>query len=79
MSDDELKAAIEAYRKAADALSDEVRERFPIGSRVIVNCPGRYRGPGVSSGIGTSHATVSVLLGNGNTWDYPIESVRRAP
>lgn len=57
------------------ALREEESELFVSGQRVIVNNP-RYHGSGiVQYDTGTRKRMVGVLLGNGNTWEYEVETV----
>lgn len=72
----DIKPVIEAWRAATQQLIAFKASIFPKGTPVLVNAD-RYRGPGVV-GFRTSDVPpdqVPVLLGNGNTWWYPIETV----
>ena len=63
----------ERYRSAAHVLIGYRDRVFPKGSVVYVDCD-RYRGPGIAARDSACPPDqLPVLLGNGNTWWYPIE------
>ena len=52
---------------------------FPIGTKVIVNEPGHFSGPGIAANDSSVPADkCAVTLGNGNTWWYDLECVSPA-
>lgn len=72
----DIKPVIEAWRAATQQLIAFKASIFPRGTPVLVNAD-RYHGPGV---VGFRSSDVPpdqlpVLLENGNTWWYPIETV----
>jgi len=73
----EIQQHITNYRVSDEALRDYIKTEFPYGCVVRVNCQGRYCGLGRSSGPGSRADAVAVILENGNTWEYPIDTVTR--
>lgn len=76
----DIKPVIDSWRAAKRQLIAFKAAIFPRGTPVLVNAD-RYHGPGVVGFGDTDRAPdhVPVLLGNGNTWWYPIETVTVAP
>lgn len=67
---------VKGFRFHRDRLERAKLTVFPHGAEVLVNCE-RYKGPGIA--VSDSQCPVdqvAVCLPNGNTWFYPIESVR---
>lgn len=63
------------YRAAREALLSHRFNHLKFRTLVRVNAP-RYRGLGVVQADSSCPADeVPVLLGNGNTWWYPVECV----
>jgi len=63
------------YRTARHALISHRCNRFQFRSLVRVDCP-QYHGLGsVDIDPTCPPDSVPVLIGNGNTWWYPVESV----
>ena len=66
-------ALAEHYRNSVEALRQYRDVVFPKGENVYVDTD-RYRGPGVAARDSDCPPDqLPVLLGNGNTWWYPIE------
>lgn len=69
-------ALLGRYRQSVRALEKVKAENFYHGTPVEVNHP-RYKGPGIAVTDGDCWPDhVAVSLPNGNTWRYPLESVR---
>lgn len=67
---------LQQFRAAYEALVTYSKAEFPCGSKVRVNNPGRYVGPGISRGPASGYPDkLAVELPNGNTWWYPIETI----
>ena len=67
------------FRSAKDMLERYKAGEFPHGTRVKVECPRRYTGPGVAvddDRVPADH--LAVRLENGNTWWYPLECCANA-
>ena len=65
------------YRLAKGALLEFKRVHFPINTHVIVNCPGRYVGPGITEAWSEGQPDeVAVRLPNQNVWHYRMETVK---
>jgi hypothetical protein len=63
------------YRTVHKILDDARAFNFPRGTKVNVKAD-RYNGPGIVAHLSECPPDqVPVLLGNGNTWWYPIETV----
>ena len=69
---------LKIYRTSRDALAVYSAENFPKGTKVEVDQPGRYTGPGVVTSELCACDQVPVCLPNGNTWWYQIEYVKPA-
>jgi hypothetical protein len=74
----ELCRFVETHERCDLFLQDFARFHYPIGTIVYVNNPKRYVGYGISAGIGNG-GNLSVTLGNGNTWDYPLTTIQHVP
>lgn len=73
-----IRALLARYRRAVKSLEKLKAKQFYHGTTVTVNCA-RYKGPGVAVTDGDCWPDhVAVSLPNGNTWRYPLESVRPA-
>lgn len=74
-----LTRLLRRYRQSVKSLEKLKAREFYHGTPVMVSCD-RYVGPGVAVTDGDCWPDhVAVSLPNGNTWRYPIESVRPAP
>ena len=77
IAESEVEAArlwIEAYfltREAQRVPSDEPWRDIKAGDQVVVAAPA-YHGPGIAE----ARAVIPVRLCNGNTWWYPVDTVR---
>jgi len=68
------------YARLQESIIDYRQATFPGGTKVIVNGPGRYRGPGIAVNDSSVPADkCAVALGNGNTWWYDLLNVTPAP
>lgn len=73
----EFKSRAESAEDELAALRESTTEPFVRGQGVIVNHP-RYCGKGVVQyDTGMRKRMVGVLLGNGNTWEYEVDTVSR--
>ena len=71
-----LEPQLVQYCMLQDMLISQRNKVFPIGTKVMVNCPGRYVGPGIASNDSSVPVSqCAVLLPNGNTWWYPLFEV----
>lgn len=68
---------VNEYTIAKQKLQEYKTKTFPVGTKVIVNCL-RYRGKGVVNTTIGLPEFVSVVITNGNDWNYPIECVEVA-
>jgi hypothetical protein len=67
------------WRKLNESLKASKAAWFPHGCIVLVNAP-RYKGYGLAVNNDDVPADqCAVLLENGNTWHYPIETVTPVP
>jgi hypothetical protein len=75
----EIDHKIEQLLTMATAAKTQLSEESPPfkrGQRVRVNSPGRYHGEGIVQDDDRGRKPmVRVLLGNGNTWPYEVETV----
>lgn len=76
---DNLKERAEKLSKAVQVVETLKNQVFPTGATVNVDSD-RYRGPGtvVIDNQCPPHL-LPVLLGNGNTWWYPVEDCEVKP
>ena len=63
------------YRKAREALLSHRGNRFQFRRLVRVDCAQYHRLGAIGICSACPPDKVPVLLGNGNTWWYPVESV----
>ena len=76
--EESIEDMVSRYRNAETDLRNYAKRKFPARTKVLVDCA-QYTGPGIARREdGVPADMVSVLLSNGNTWWYPIESVRPA-
>jgi len=66
------------FRRAQASLRDRKEKEFPYSCAVYVKSS-RYRGYGIVVRYDEPADRLSVLLENGNVWQYPIEDCRRVP
>ena len=70
-------ALIDTWEKARNELRAHVWKLLPYDCAVVVDNQ-RYKGPGVIKGYPSDDMSqIEVTIPNGNTWHYPITSVRR--
>ena len=74
-----IKAELVEYKLVRNSILSYRSATFPTDTNVIVNDPGRYRGPGIASNDSSVPADkCAVTLSNGNTWWYYLLNVSPA-